>query len=392
MFESPKHRPARLLGVILSAVLAAVALLAGAGALTAADASGGNRVFVSHQGMDTPTCGHAKSPCRTVTQGLLRADAGDTVRVLPGRYHEQVVLTHRVRLVGHGATIDATGLSQGTGATTNAAAVLVTAGASGSLVRGFRVTGAYGEGILVLSASHVRIALNRVFGNDRGTPATTSYLECQAQGEVPGDCGEGVHLMSATDSAVVGNRITHNSGGVLVTDEFGPASGNRITDNLVTHNLYDCGITMPSHNINALAADGTRQPALGGVYDNVVARNRIIDNGTLGEGAGVLIAAAAPGTASYDNRIVDNVIRGNNLAGVTLHAHAPNQDISGNVVAHNNIGRNNLGGDPDAHVTATTGILVFSAVPPVTVHITIRHNHIHNNVNKIWTSPNVTVN
>ena len=391
MFVPSKISPARILAVALSTLLVALGLVAGGGALTAAGAAG-NRVFVSHKGTDTPTCGRATSPCRTITQGLARAHVGGTVRVLPGRYHEQVVLTRQVRLVGNGATIDATGLSQGSDPTSNVAAVLVTGGASGSLVRGFRVTGAYGEGILVLSASHVRIALNRVVRNDRGTPATTPYMECAVNHEIPGDCGEGIHLMSATNSAVVGNWVSHNSGGILVTDEFGPAAHNRITDNRVVRNLYDCGITMPGHNAAALAADGTPQPTLGGVYDNLVARNRIIGNGTLGEGAGVLIAAAFPQAASYDNRIVDNVIRGNELAGVTLHAHAPNQDINGNVVAHNNIGRNNLGGDPDAHVTGTTGILVFSAVPTVTVQITIRHNHIHNNVNKIWKSANVTVN
>jgi hypothetical protein len=89
---------------------------------------------------------------------------------------------------------------------------------------------------------------------------------------------------------------------------------------------------------------------------------------------------------------VDNVIRRNEMAGVTLHAHAPNQDISGNVIRHNTIGRNNLGGDPDAGVTQTTGILVFSALPFVTVHITVRHNHIHRNVYRIWKSANVTLN
>jgi hypothetical protein len=74
-----------------------------------------------------------------------------------------------------------------------------------------------------------------------------------------------------------------------------------------------------------------------------------------------------------------------------MHAHAPNQDISGNTVTFNDIGTNNLGGDPDAGVTATTGVLVFSAVPSVTVTVTISHNFIHGNVNPIWTSPNVTV-
>jgi nitrous oxidase accessory protein NosD len=382
----------------LAVATAAILVIAGSVAASAsASASPGHgrkaNVFVSaHRGHDTATCGTSRHPCATITQGLDRASSGAVVRVLPGHYHELVVMTRPARLVGFRATINAAGLSSGTGMTMVASAVTVTAPASGSTVEGFRVTGAYGEGILVTAAHHVRIAHNHVFGNDVGTPATTAYFECQAQGEVPGDCGEGIHLMSATDSTVARNRIGHNSGGILVTDELGPASGNRILRNRVAHNLYDCGITMPGHNPAALAADGTRQPTVAGVHDNLVKGNVIVGNGLLGEGAGVLIAAAMPGAASYDNRIVDNVIRGNQLAGVTMHAHAPNQDISGNVVTHNNIGRNNLGGDPDAGVTQTTGILVYSAVPSVTVHVTVRHNHIHNNVFPLWTSSNVTVN
>jgi parallel beta-helix repeat protein len=350
-------------------------------------------VFVSaHRGHDTSSCGTSGHPCATITQGLDRASNGAVVRVLPGRYHELVVMTRSARLVGYGATINARGLSSGTGETMIASAVTVTPQASGSTVEGFRVTGAYGEGILVMGAHHVRIAHNHVFRNDVGTPSTTTYLECQAQGEVPGDCGEGIHLMSATHSTVARNRVTHNSGGILVTDELGPASDNRILRNRVVRNLYDCGITMPGHNPDALAGDGTRQPTVAGVHDNLVKGNIIVGNGVLGEGAGVLIAAAMPGAASYDNRIVGNVIRRNELAGVTMHAHAPNQDINGNVIANNTIGRDNLGGDPDAGVSETTGILVYSALPSVTVHVTVRHNRIHRNTFRIWKSDNVTIN
>ena len=116
----------------------------------------------------------------------------------------------------------------------------------------------------------------------------------------------------------------------------------------------------------------------------------MVDNGIKGEGAGVLVAAAGPGMASYDNKIIGNRISGNEMPGVTVHSHAPNQDVSDNLIAGNDIGRNNLGGDPDANVKETTGILVFSAVVPTTEKV--RDNHIHDNQIPIWTSPNVTLN
>lgn len=197
--------------------------------------------------------------------------------------------------------------------------------------------------------------------------------------------------MSATDSTVVGNRVTDNSGGILVTDELGPASGNSVMWNYVAANLWDCGITIPSHSTTAVSTTGQLQPTKGGVYGNRVTNNLVIDNGVLGAGAGVLLAAAAPGGASYDNVIEGNTIYGNGQAGVTMHAHAPRQDISGNVVEWNRIGTNNVSGDSDAKVYATTGVLVFSALPSVGVTVTIAHNHISGDTNQVWTTPNVTV-
>jgi len=381
----------RIGALAAGAAVAVGGVVATAGAAGAVPPPSGVLVVAQQTGSDSAGCGAPSAPCKTITKAIGNAHPGDTVLVGPGTYHEQVVVPVQLRLVGVGATVDATGLSQGSGMTMDAAAILVLPTASGSTVAGLRVTGAFGEGILVMSATRVTVAHDVVTGNDVGTPQNTTYLECQAQGEVPGDCGEGIHLMSASNSVVIANQSTGNSGGVLVTDEFGPATGNWIVGNNISDNLFDCGITLPSHSAVALDHNGVRQPAAGGVYGNVIAFNRIVGNGVLGEGAGVLFAAAQPGGASYNNVVTGNFISGNNLAGVTMHAHAPNQDISGNTVTFNDIGTNNLGGDPDAGVTATTGVLVFSAVPSVTVTVTISHNFIHGNVNPIWTSPNVTV-
>jgi hypothetical protein len=262
-------------------------------------------------------------------------------------------------------------------------------------VTGLTVTGAIGEGILATgslaghSISDVRIQGNRIVGNDTGgipPTATSPYPQCIEFAEIPGDCGEGIHLMGVFDSVVSHNLIKGNSGGVLLTDEFGPTHHNVISHNIVTKNLFDCGITAPGHNPFALDLNGNRQPSAGGVYDNVISHNRITNNGTSGEGAGVLFANASAGTASYDNLVTHNYIAGNELAGVTMHAHPldPGQfeDLSGNRIVHNTIGKNNTGGDPDAGDTSTTGVLVYSGTVPVTV--TISHNRIRNDQYGIW--------
>ena len=92
-----------------------------------------------------------------------------------------------------------------------------------------------------------------------------------------------------------------------------------------------------------------------------------------------------------------NFIAGNELSGVTLHAHTlpPGkfEDLSGNRVIGNTIGTNNLGGDPldfpaSPKNLVTTGILVFSGGTPVTIKIAF--NHIFNNKIGIWLSKAVT--
>jgi parallel beta-helix repeat protein len=378
----------------LKALVGAGALAAGCCGLAGLAAPAGaqsSTLYVSTSGTDSATCGAQASPCATVDQAITNAAAGDMISVGPGEYHQQVVVTKPVTLQSHFATIDASGLSTGSGQTMDAAGIEVLGSASGSKVAGFTVTGAYGEGILVLGASHVTVQDNTVRGNDLGTPSTTSYLECQPQGRVPGDCGEGIHLMSSTDSMVIGNRVEDNSGGILVTDEIGPSTGNDIAWNYVAGNLWDCGITVASHSTTAVDTSGQLAPTKGGDYGNRITNNRVIANGVLGDGAGILFAAAASGGASYDNFVGGNTIMGNGMSGVTIHAHAPRQDVSGNTIVWNTIGTNNVSGDPDAKDFATTGVLVFSAVPTVTVSVTMAHNAISGNAKAIWTTSNVVV-
>ena len=71
----------------------------------------------------------------------------------------------------------------------------------------------------------------------------------------------------------------------------------------VWRNQYDCGITMPGHSPNALSATGQLQPTMGGVYRNLIVHNVVNRNGLKGEGAGILIAAAGPGSAAYSNTV-----------------------------------------------------------------------------------------
>jgi Right handed beta helix region len=370
VFESPRYarvadgevvstEGANMLGKrrSLCAALVSVAALALVPFATATPVgASGSMVHVATTGTDSPTCGSFAAPCRTINQGVTNATAGSIVRVANGTYAEMVTVSKQLTLSGNHAAIDATSQINGI--------LIKGTAASGSMVKGFTVENAIGEGILASQVDNVVIVHNTVVNNDQGALGTpNTYPECQPAGQIPGDCGEGIHLQTTTHSKVQANDVEHNVGGILVSDDLGPTFGNVITENNASNNAQDCGITLPSHTPGA------------GVHDNVVRDNTVNNNG----GAGVLIAASAPGTLAYNNLITDNSISGNGLPGVTIHAHAPGQNVDGNRIVNNIIGTNNLLGDTDSNDSKTTGIVVFSAVVPVNGTIiqdnTISHDH-----------------
>jgi len=349
---SPGRRLALRLGsASLAATMAAVLLIAAPVA-----AAGPHKLFVSPSGNDAWSCSR-KAPCLTISHAIDVAPRGSKIVVRSGTYNETVVIDKRLKLVGHHATIDATGLMAAEDGVTiplppppppapplppaplTGWAVLINGpAAAGTVFKGFTVQNAAAEGILAYNTSRVRIKRNELTANNQGAvPDFPSQpVECMAQGEVPGDCGEAIHLLSVANSRVARNNVHDNVGGILLTDEIGPTHGNLILRNISRDNLEDCGITLPSHNAMA-----TSDPSLGGVYDNKVVGNWSTGNG----GAGVGMFAAFPGAASYDNQVIGNVLRDNGMAGVAIHSHTPNQNVSGNLIAANRISGNGV--DPD---------------------------------------------
>jgi hypothetical protein len=164
-----------------------------------------------------------------------------------------------------------------------------------------------------------------------------------------------------------------------MTDEFGPATGNTIAFDSALNNDDDCGITIASHTPNQ-------------IYGNVIEHNVADNNGVAGQGAGILMAGAAPGTGVHDNVVSNNEASGNGLSGIVIHDHFPG-NFTNNVITHNHLGTNNLDGDfdfltPDPQ---KTGIFVAAGppfpglvVPPLTGTV-ITNNQISDNDVGIWT-------
>ena len=350
-------------------LFALAALFLGTGTITSAAAAdeedGHGTFFVAPGGSDTNDCRSQENPCQTITHAISLAGAGDTVKVEGGTYTEQVKISKQLRLIGdEEPTIDEAGTSESVGIFIDGA------NAAGSLVRGFTVKNAYFEGILAMETSHLTIENNVVNSNDQGF-AAQALGECKSPGApIPGDCGEGLHLWATTDSRVLNNVVTQNAGGILLTDETGPTSGNLISGNTASDNPFDCGITVASHSGS-------------GIFNNSITHNVANNNGLQGEGAGILLAGAGPGTAVYNNKVISNSAEGNSLAGLTLHRHAPTSNLSGNLIIGNRFGTNNLGGDPDFGVFKTTGILIGSVSP--LAGTVVRGNFVHDDHFGIWT-------
>ena len=338
-------------------------------ALGAATIASATTRYVATQGIDAGNCSSA--PCRSVQYTVGQSVAGDTIIVASGTYKESVTVSKQLTLIGnphlndnadnHGdigggnATIDASGFDNGV--------VITGAGASGSVLRGFTVKHAGREGVFAVKTSNLSITSNTLINNDLYGPNSP---QCPAAD--PDDCGEALHLQSVTNSVVSGNIVEHNVGGILLTDEDGPTSGNLISNNQVLDNRKDCGITLASHFFQLGAPVA---PENGGIY-----QNRVMNNTSNGNGAaGIGVFAGPPGAAAWGNIVMDNTARNNGLPGVAIHSHSPFQLVKDNVIANNTLSGN--GPDDDALTGFPTGITVWSAMVPIT-NTTIAHNTIIN--------------
>ena len=332
---------------LTSVCSAFLVLAAGAPAASAATRQ------VAPTGADVGGC--ISSPCRTIGYAVGQANAKDVVSVAPGTYAESVTVAKRLTLLGNDATLDAAGFDQGL--------VISGSGAAGTEVRGFTVENAGLEGIFAVQTSKLTIARNTVVHNDAYGPFSPL---CVNQ---PDDCGEAVHLQSVTDSTVSGNLVQDNVGGILLTDEDGPTSGNTISDNRVLDNSKDCGITLASHHFQL---GSPAAPSVAGVY-----RNRVLDNTANGNGAaGIGVFAGPPGAAAWGNLLAGNTAMNNGLPGVALHSHTPFQNLNRNVIVNNVL----AGNGPDDDVPGDdgpTGMTVFSAVDPIP-HTVVAANRINN--------------
>ncbi|HMF77908.1 MAG TPA: right-handed parallel beta-helix repeat-containing protein [Bryobacteraceae bacterium] len=289
-----------------------------------------------------------------IADAISAAAPFDVINVESGTYREAVVITKPLSLVGNRAIVEAAGLSRGIFVDG-----LNTPNLAGVNVSGFTVQNANFEGILVANASAVTISSNAVYNNNKSLAGgACPGLEAFEPGEQM-DCGEGIHVLGADHSIVTNNTVEGNAGGILLSDDTGPAHDNLVSFNLVRNNPFACGITMASHA--AASISGSAVPL--GVYHNTIYANRSTRNGNgVGGGSGIGIFASVPDAKSYGNVVVNNFVSDNGHPGISMHAHVPGQNLDDNMVVGNTI-MNNGTDTGDAATPGTTGINVYAAGP-----------------------------
>ncbi len=314
-------------------------------------------------------CVNASSPAcfHTISDAVGHAHPFDVVNVAAGHYHEYVLITQPISLIGAGAgasVIIATGMQHG---------IFIDGadypGIAHVTVAGFTIKNAQWEGVLVVNASDVTIRDNTIEDNDKAPAVFTGKPEgCAGQDtfetDETGDCGGGLHLMGVWNSIVSGNLITRNDDGILISDDSGESHDILVHHNRVIDNPGECGIVLASHS-----PVGSSPPAFAthfGVDHITVSENTAENNGVNVGGAGIGMFSDGAGSGRVsDNVIIHNIAIGNGLGGVDLHSHVgpafhlPADNMNGNMIIGNYIAKN-LADLDDTATGGTVGININS--------------------------------
>ena len=174
--------------------------------------------LVSTSGTDSGDCTGA--PCRTIGYAVGQANAGDTVSVGTGTYAESVAVTKRLALVGHDATIDAGGRSTMLdGNQYYNGVVVVGPGAAGTVHPRTDDRERRPRGYLRRTDVQLTIADNTRTQQRHLWPVQPLVRRPAGRLRRGGASAERHH------STVSGNLVQDNVGGILLTDEDGPTSG-----------------------------------------------------------------------------------------------------------------------------------------------------------------------
>ena len=259
----------------------------------------------------------------TIQAAVDAANSGDTVRIPPGTYHENVFVTKdNITIEGsQGAILDGTGLT-GSGVTVRSSTPLVR-------INGFRLTGLriqnyvrngvilsrvdnyqidHGEyvdnkayGIFPIRSSHGLIEFNKVSGSDDTGIYIGQSSDAVIQKNHVTDCTVAISVEVSTNMTVQDNKVMGNTIGlflgVLPSLSVTETTNVRVNGNLLMKNNRPNPVTDPSDILSQLPSGiGV---LIFGADQVIVTDNRISDNNS----AGVAVLQVPPALAALDPRL-----------------------------------------------------------------------------------------
>jgi parallel beta-helix repeat protein len=167
----------------------------------------------------------------TIGDAIANASSGDTITVDSGTYHENVVITKDITLIGGGSgagmpTID---VDSGAG---------ITLAADNAVVRRFRVTGG-STGIIIRDCGGVKVMECIVTGNGNGILVSGAHGAAVMNNTVTGNNNVGINVPDSSGNAIYLNVVTDNQYGIAVT---GSSASNTIYMNVLSDNSGSNGL------------------------------------------------------------------------------------------------------------------------------------------------------
>ena len=320
-------------------------------------------------------CNAAGTPFLTIQSAITAAAAGDTVKVCPGTYAEDVTLNKGITLNGAQAGIDARGRAAAESIISpTTTGVTLAVGVAGAVVDGFTISGG-ARGIETASGppNGLQISNNRIIGftgngvflNDSGTDVTVNQNVIDGASKT--GLGALVHLdtdsfngFHFTNNNIVGKGASDTSTGFFVdgNHNVGPStrtpliSGNLINGCNTGMNLgkraFGSQFTPNAGTISNNTFSNSNYDGLqGGIQNTLISGNTFTGNGRSG------LALTSFGDLATDKGGQNSVVIGNyftnngalqpNGAGISFSSSQAPGTISTNQAHFNRIVGNTIG-------------------------------------------------
>ncbi len=250
------------------------------------------------------------------------------------------------------STLTATGCDYG---------IYVGPGITGVTITGITVTGANDTGIFAEQTSGLGVNNTTVTGN--GVNPNTKLASYG-----------GIVLAGVSTSTVQGDTVTNNGGGGIFVNDNGPVDpgalnagptatvnslANLVTGNTINGNYGSCAIVEATHNAGTMINGG-------GVENNTITGHVGVFKSTGPDLGGIVFGTASASATVSNVQVSGNNVSGSYEGGIILHAHAPNDVISGMTITSNIIGPNNNWGQTNGPPT-TAGIIISAGNLPAAV-------------------------